>query len=172
MSEEQEHVASTAAESLEVSDASIETSAIGSVTGRDVTTSMSAVGVVSASGGARIEQALAVGVITAGDVELSQAAAVAIVAKGNVEVDKGGSQWLLSAGDVKVGKGGAAAIAAKSVSIQEGWVGIVASPHAEIGDGVNVVIGPRSAVFLGAALGSMIALGIALVVRWRSSFYE
>lgn len=164
---EQEHVASAALEGLEVSDASIETSAIGSVSGRDVTMSMSAVGGVSASGGARIEQGLTGGVLTAGDVELHQAAAGAIIAGGDVEVTQGGSQWLLAAGDVTVGQGGAAAIAARSVSIQKGWVGVVASPHAQIGDGVKVVLDPKGAAIFGAAVGSMIALGIALAIRWR-----
>ncbi|MBN2405064.1 MAG: hypothetical protein JXE06_05735 [Coriobacteriia bacterium] len=153
---------------LEVGDTSIETSAIGSVSGRDVTLSLSAVGGVSASGGARLERAGAGGILAAGDVELEQAGAGVLVVGGDASIATGGAQWMLAAGDVSVATGGALAIAARSVSIQKGWVGIIASPYAEIAEDTRVVFDPRSAAVFGAALGSLFALGVALAIHWRA----
>ncbi|MDO9556682.1 MAG: hypothetical protein Q7J82_03785 [Coriobacteriia bacterium] len=166
--EQHEHVANVTLEGLEAGDTSIETSAIGSISGRDVTVSLSAVGGVSASGGVRVERAGIGGIFTTGDVELEQAGAGAIFVEGDAHISNGGSQWMLAAGDISVQTGGAAAIVARSVSIKEGWVGIVASPHAEIAEGVHVVLDPKGAAIFGAALGSLLALGIALAMSWRS----
>jgi phage baseplate assembly protein gpV len=166
--EQHEHVTKVTLDDLETGDTSVETSAIGSLTGRDVTISVSAVGGVNASGGVRMERSGAAGVLSAGDVELQQAGAGVLLVGGDVAIERGGAQWMLSAGDIAVETGGALAIAARSVSIKEGWVGIVASPHAEIAEGVRVVLDPKGAAIFGAALGSMIALGIALAIRWRS----
>jgi len=77
-------------------------------------------------------------------------------------VRQGGAQWMFSAGDVTVDWGGAALVAAPTVKVERGVVGLVLARRAELGDGVRVLLQPRGAAALGAGVGLAVATVMAV----------
>jgi hypothetical protein len=132
------------------------------VRGDTATVRRSAVGVVATTGATEVRQSVAAAVLSGDGVSLTQGGATAVVAAGDAEIRQGGCQWLLSAGDVTVEWGGAAVMAAPSVKMERGTVGLVLARRAELGDGVRVLLQPRGAAALGAGIGLAVAAVMAV----------
>jgi hypothetical protein len=140
----------------------VERSLAFAVRGETATIKQSGVGVVATTGATDVRQSMAASVLSGGGVSLSQGAATAVVAAGDVEMRQGGAQWVFSAGDVSVEWGGAAVMAAPTVKVERGMVGLVLARHAELGDGVRVILQPRGAAALGAGVGLAVATVMAV----------
>lgn len=132
------------------------------VRGDTATIGRSAVGVVATTGAAEVHQGVAGTVLSGGGASISQGYATALVTAGDAQVRQAGAQWLLTAGDVKMEWGGAAVVAAPTVKVERGVIGLVLSRHAELGDGVRVLLQPRGAAALGAGVGLAVAAVMAV----------
>jgi len=143
-------------------DAVVERSLAFAVRGDTASIGQSAVGVVATTGAAELRQGVAASVLSGGGVSLSQGYATALVAAGDAQVRQAGAQWLLTAGDVAVEWGGAAVVAAPTVKVERGVIGLVLSRQAELGEGVRVLLQPRGAAALGAGVGLAVAAVMAV----------
>ena len=140
----------------------VERSLAFAVRGETATIEQSAVAVVATTGATEVRQSVAASVLSGGGVSLSQGAATAVVTAGDVELRQAGAQWVFSAGDVSVEWGGAAVMAAPTVKVERGMVGLVLARRAEFGDGVRVLLQPRGAAALGAGIGLAVATVMAV----------
>jgi len=157
-------------DSLEADTANLKMSAVASAKVTDLHADMSAMGMVSATNKAKATRSW-VGVLASNTAaELEQGYASAVLSAGDSEITQGGAQLVLAGGNIEMDRAGAIIAAGKSVSISQGWVGIIASPDAQIAEGVTVAFGPREAVFFGAAFGAIFAAVIALF--WSVSHRE
>jgi len=143
-------------------DAVVERSLAFAVRGETATIGQSGVGVVATTGATEVRQSMVASVLSGGGASLAQGYATAIVAAGDAQVRQGGAQWLFSAGDVSVEWGGAAVVAAPTVKVERGMVGLVLARRAEFGDGVRVLLQPRGAAALGAGIGLAVATVMAV----------
>ena len=134
--------------SLEADTVNLKLSAVATAKVTELNADMSAIGAVSGVDKARATRS-AVGVLASNT---------------ETELMQGYASMVLSAGDVEMSQVGALIAAGKSVSIKEGWVGIIASPDAQIAEGVKVAFGPREAVIFGAVFGAICGAVFALIV--------
>ena len=149
-------------DSLEADTANLKMSAVATAKVTDLHADMSAIGMASAANEAKATRSW-VGVLASNTAtELQQGYASAVLSAGDSKITQGGAQLVVAGGSIEMDRAGAIIAAGKSVSIGEGWVGIVASPDAQIAEGVKVAFGPREAVFFGAAFGAIFAAVIAL----------
>ena len=150
--------------SLEADTANLKLSAVATAKVTELNADMSAIGAVSGVDKARATRS-AVGVLASNtETELMQGYASMVLSAGDVEITQAGAQLVVAAGDIEMSQGGALIAAGKSVSIKEGWVGIIASPDAQIAEGVKVAFGPREAVIFGAVFGAICGAVFALIV--------
>jgi hypothetical protein len=140
----------------------VERSLAFAVRGETAMIRQSGVGVVATTGATEVRQSMVASVLSGGGASLAQGYATAIVAAGDAQVRQGGAQWILSAGDVTVDWGGAALVAAPTVKVERGMVGLVLARRAELGDGVRVLLQPRGAAALGAGVGLAVATVMAV----------
>lgn len=150
------------AESIEAGDATITYSAVGGARLHDATVTYSAVGGMTAEGGVSADLVSIGGIAAKGDVTVDRGMAGGVLAGGNVSLGTSVTEGILAAGDVTAETLAAVGVAGRSVSIKQGWVGIVAAPEVSIAEGVRVAFDPRSAAWLGAAFGAVFALVFAL----------
>jgi len=143
-------------------DAVVERSLAFAVRGETATIGQSAVGIVATTGATEVRQGVAASVLSGGGASLAQGYATALVTAGDAHVRQAGAQWMLSAGDVAVEWGGAAVVAAPTVKVERGVVGLVLARRAELGDGVRVLLQPRGAAALGAGVGLAVAAVMAV----------
>lgn len=98
-------------------------------------------------------------------VEVHQGGANVIASGGSATVRQGGALVMAAGGDVTVSEGGAMVIGAgNSVRIEHGFAGVVLSPDVSLEDS-RVLMGTAQAAALGAALGTVLLLGRALMRR-------
>jgi hypothetical protein len=95
-----------------------------------------------------LRQAGAAGVLARGDVSIREGGAQLLVTGGDLHIEQGGGQTLLAAGDVTIRQGGTIVAAARSVTVDRGWVDL---------DDSRVLLGPVEAFALGAGLGMVAA---------------
>ena len=107
-----------------------------------------------------ITQAGAVAVSAGGDLTLTQAGAQMARVHGNVHVEQGGIQTLLARGDVSVEQGGILVGAAKSVRVEDGFVGVAVGQHVELTN-CRVLLTQQNAAVFGAVAG------IVMAIVWR-----
>jgi hypothetical protein len=154
-------------ESLEAEQATLLTCAVGKAAVGSLSCDTSALGYVSVSGDAGLAWSAA-GLVTArrgGEVER---ALVGVVAAGEgIAMTQAGADLILAGGDVTLDRSGAGAVLARSVSITDGWVGIVASGDANIAGDATVLLGPREAVTFAAVLGVVFALVFSAILAFR-----
>lgn len=154
--------------SLEADTANLKLSAVATAKVTELNADMSAIGAVSGVEKARAMRS-AVGVLASNtETQLTQGYASMVLSAGDVEITQAGAQLVVAAGDVEMSQAGALIAAGKSVSINEGWVGILASPEAQIAEGVKVAFGPREAVIFGAVFGAVCGAICALVMSFRA----
>ncbi len=157
---------------LEAHDVQMRSSAIGSAAVNDLETDMSALGGVSADGSASIDMSAVGGIAAKGDVTVERGLIGGVAAGGNVSLGTGLADAVLAAGDVHAETLGAGAVAARSVTISKGWVGVVASPQANIAEDVKVVLDPKGAAWLGIAFGVAFGLVYAVTRAFTGSCCE
>ena len=152
---------------LEADTLTLGTSAVGIATVREAHTMTSAVGAIVASHDVTMTASGAGAVAAQGNATVERGGAAAIVAGGDISVTQGGAELILAGGSVTMESAGAGIVAARSVSVTDGWVGLAIGNNVELGEGVDVMFGPREAVFVGAAFGAVFALVLALVLGRR-----
>jgi hypothetical protein len=140
----------------------VERSLACAVRGETATVSQSAVGAVATTGSIDVRQSLVGPVFSGSGVTLSQGGSTALVAFGDGTVRQGYAQWVFTTGDVTMEWAGAAVVAAPTVKVERGWVGLVLSRHTELAEGARVLLRPSGAAALGGAAG--LALGALLLV--------
>lgn len=99
-----------------------------------------------------MSQAGSSAVFSGGDVSLTQAGANFLLSAGRANIVQGGAMTLASLGDVTVEQGGAMLVAAGSVSVREGLVGVALGGNVDLDD-AKVLIGPVQAIAMGAGIG-------------------
>ncbi len=152
---------------LEADTLTLGTCAVGLATVREAHAMTSAVGAVVASHDVTMTASGAGAVAAQGNATLERAGAAAVIAGGDISVTQGGAELILAGGSVTMASAGAGVVAARSVSVTDGWVGLAIGGNIELGDGVDIMFGPREAVFVGAAFGAFFALVLALVLGRR-----
>lgn len=152
---------------LEADTLTLLTSAVCVATVCDAQVSTSAVGALIASNDVTMSAAGAVAVAAQGNATLERAGAAAVIAGGDISVSQGGAELILAGGSVTLESSGAGIVAGREIAIKDGWVGLAIGGNVEIAEGVDVMFGPREAVFVGAAFGAFFALVCALVLGRR-----
>ncbi len=137
---------------------------VGVARGDALEVSRSAVGVATSRTDASVRQGMTAAVLAGGDVSVAQGYASVLAAAGDASVKQAGTQWLLAAGDVAVEYGGAALVAAPTVTVRRGLVGLLAARDAHLEEGAKVLFRPTGAAALGAAAGA--AFAIVAAVAW------
>lgn len=99
-----------------------------------------------------VRQAGVTAALSSGDMSMIQGGGNLAIAGGNLAVTMGGSNAMLAGGDVSIEQGGAVVMAAKSVSIRQGFVGAVVAADVELNESQVLMSTPQAAAF-GAALG-------------------
>jgi hypothetical protein len=124
-----------------------------------------------------------------GDATLTASAASVLYAKGNISVRQSYTSAVLAGGDMDISQAGAPLIIGKQLSVQQGgavvmlsgesavsngFVGILLSPKATVSEDSRVLIGPKAALIIAAALlggfgvvALVMALGVRRVMTWR-----
>ncbi len=124
-----------------------------------------------------------------GDATVTASAAAVTYAKGNVTVRQSYTSAVLAGGDMDISQAGAPLIVGKQLSVQQGgalvmlsgeaavsngFVGILLSPKATVSEDSRVLIGPKAALIIAAALlggfgvvALVMALGVRRVMSWR-----
>jgi hypothetical protein len=140
--------------------------AVGSVVGftsagRDATITASAAPIVHAKGDIQIRQAYTSAVIAGGDMEISQAFSPIIVGK-----------------QLLVQQGGACVAISGEAEINNGFVGVLLSPKANISEDSSVLLSTKAAIIIAAALlgglalvAMVMSLGVRRVMRWRPEIH-
>jgi len=152
---------------LEADTLTLGTSAVGIANVREAHAMTSAVGVVVASHDVTMTASGAGAVAAQGNATLERAGAAAVVAGGDISVTQAGAELILAGGSVTMESAAAGVVAGRTIAITDGWVGLAVGGNVELGDGVDVMFGPREAVFVGAAFGAFFALVLALVLGRR-----
>lgn len=156
-----------AVDSLEAQTASLKQSAVASAKAQELRAEWSVLGVSSAENKAKAVRSC-IGVLAAnGEAELEQGYASVVLSAGDVEMEQAGAELVVAGGDVSLERAAALVVAGRSVTVANGWVGIVASPEAQIQDGVRVAFGRREAVVFGAVFGAVFAALFALLAGRR-----
>ncbi len=157
---------------VEADNLALSTSAIGSATVGDAQLTGSAAGAVLASQSASLSMAGAGVVAAQGDISLERSGSGTILAGGNVSITQGGAETIVSAGSVSMDGGGAGIVAAREIAIKDGWVGMAVGSTVELAEGVEVMFGPREAMWFGAAFGAIFGLVFGLVSLMRRGYDE
>jgi hypothetical protein len=124
-----------------------------------------------------------------GDATLTASASPIVYAKGNISVRQSYTSAVLAGGDMDISQAGAPLIIGKQLSVQQGgalvmlsgestvsngFVGILLSPKATVSQDSRVLIGPKAALIIAAALlggfgivALVMVLGVRRVMTWR-----
>jgi hypothetical protein len=124
-----------------------------------------------------------------GDATVTASAAAVTYAKGNVTVRQSYTSAVLAGGDMDISQAGAPLIIGKQLSVQQGgalvmlsgestvsngFVGVLLSPRATVSEDTRVLIGPKAALIIAAALlggfgivALVMVLGVRRVMTWR-----
>lgn len=137
---------------------------VGVARGDALEVSRSAVAVGASRGDLTLKQGVTGAVLAGGDASVSQGYVSALAAAGDATVRQAGAQWVLAAGDVGVEYGGAALVAAPTVTVRRGFVGLLAAREAQLEEGSKVLFRPTGAAALGAAAGAVFA--VVAAVAW------
>lgn len=113
-----------------------------------------------------VRQAGVTAALSSGDMSVIQGGGNLAIAGGNLAVTMGGSNAMLAGGDVSIEQGGAVVMAAKSVSVHQGFVGAVLAADVHLDDSRVLMSTPQAAAF-GAALGIVVVL-LGRLLRGRS----
>lgn len=157
---------------IEADNLALSTSAVGMAKATDAQITGSAAGAIVAKHDVSLSMAGAGVVAAQGDIAIDRAGASVIAAGGDVHITQGGAETIIAGGSVSIDGGGAGIVAAREVVIKDGWVGLAVGSHVEIAEGVEVMFGPREAVFLGAAIGALFALVFGLIAGRCRGFDE
>lgn len=152
---------------IEADNLALSTSAVGTANVVDATMTGSAAGAVMATGEVSLSMAGAGVIATQGDISMERSGCGTILAGGNVVITQGGAETIVSAGSVSMDGGGAGIVAAREIAIKDGWVGLAVGSNVEIAEGVEIMFGPREAVFIGAAFGAVFGLVVGLMSMLR-----
>jgi len=152
---------------LEADTLTLVTSAVGAATVREADVSTSAIGALIASHDVKLTAAGAGAVAAQGNVSLERVGAAAVIAGGDISISQAGAELVLAGGSVTLESSGAGIVAGREIALKEGWVGLAIGGNVEIAEGVDVMFGPREAVFVGAAFGAFFALVLALILGRR-----
>ncbi|PKQ19321.1 MAG: hypothetical protein CVT66_10675 [Actinobacteria bacterium HGW-Actinobacteria-6] len=155
---------------IEADDMSLSTCAVGMADVIDAHLTGSAAGAIVAENDISMSMSGAGAIAAQGDITMDRSGAGAILAGGNVSIVQGGAETILSGGSVSVESGGVGVVIAREVAIKDGWVGLACGGNVEIGNDVEVMFGPREAVFIGAAFGAVFALIFGLIVTGRRGY--
>lgn len=99
-----------------------------------------------------VRQAGVTAAISSGDLTMTQGGGNFAIAGGNLSITMGGSNAILAGGDVEIQQGGAVFLAAKSVNVNQGFVGVALGVDVQLEDSRVLLATPQAAAF-GAALG-------------------
>lgn len=157
---------------LEADTLTLITSAVGAATVGDAKVTTSAVGALLASNDVTMSAGAAGAVAAQGNVTLDKTGAAAVIAGGDISLSQAGAELVLAGGSVSMESSGAGIVAGREIAIKDGWVGLAIGGNVEIAEGVDVMFGPREAVFVGAAFGAFFALVLALVLGTRRGSFE
>lgn len=143
-------------------------SAVRHVEAEHAEVSMSAIGVLK-SDAASFKMSSA-GVTLAGtNAELSLSTATVVAARRDITLTTAGGQWITAGNNLAVRNGGAAVMAARSITVDRGAVGLVIAQHAHLGDGARVLLEPRRGVVLAGSfgVGALCATLLGFLLRRR-----
>ena len=104
-----------------------------------------------------VRQAGVTAALSSGDLSMTQGGGQIAIAGGNLTITMGGSNAMFAGGDVSIEQGGAMLMAAKSVSVRQGFVGAVVAADVELDESQVLMSTPQAAAF-GAALGLVVLL--------------
>jgi len=111
-----------------------------------------------------VRQAGVTAAICSGDLSMTQGGGNFAVAGGNLSITMGGSNAILAGGDVEIQQGGAVLLAAKSVSVSQGFVGVALGAEVKL-EGSRVLLSTPQAAAFGAAIGAVLFLLSKLLRR-------
>lgn len=152
---------------IEADDVSLSTCVVGTVNVIDAHVTGSGAGAIIAENDLSMSMAGAGAIAAQGDITMDRSGAGAILAGGDISITQGGAETVLAAGSVSIESGGAGIVAAREVYIKDGWVGLAVGGNVAIADDVDVMFGPREAIFIGAAFGAVFALVFGLMMGRR-----
>jgi hypothetical protein len=157
---------------IEADDMSLSTCAVGMADVIDAHLTGSAAGAIVAENDITMSMSGAGAIGAQGDITMDRSGAGAILAGGNVSIVQGGAETIVAGGSVSVESGGVGIVVAREVAIKDGWVGLAVGGNVEIAEGVDVMFGPREAVFIGAAFGAVFGLVVGIFALLRGGYEE
>lgn len=112
-----------------------------------------------------LTQAGSSAIFSGGDVTMAQGGSNFLLSAGGASIEQGGAMTLACLGDVSVEQGGAAIVAARSVDVKQGFVGVALGASVSLED-CRVVMSPIQAAAAGAGFAVAVAL-IRMLARRR-----
>jgi len=110
-----------------------------------------------------VRQAAVTAALSAGNLSMTQGGGNFAIAGGNLSITRGGSNAIVAGGDVTIEQGGAVVLAAKSVTLQRGFVGVVLAADVNLEDS-RIMFSTAQAAAFGAALG-LVIVGLGKFMR-------
>ena len=105
-----------------------------------------------------VRQAGVTAALAGGNMDLAQGGAQLALVGGSLSIAQGGANAVIAGGDATIAQGGAVVLVSKSVKVDQGIVGVLLAPKAEL-ENTTVVFSPQAA----AALGGALALGLGMI---------
>ena len=104
-----------------------------------------------------VRQAGVTAALSSGDMTMTQGGGNFAIAGGNLSITMGGSNAIIAGGDVAIEQGGAVVLAAKSVDVRQGFVGVVLAGDVRLEES-RVLMSTGQAAAAGAALGFVLLI--------------
>lgn len=148
-------------------------SAIGTAHTGSLTATGSAIAIASVDGDATVSLSAVPILKVDGDASFKQAYASAVLASNSLSVKQGGSPVML-ARSLEVTQGGSVAMIAGEADVRQSYVGVLLSPKATLSEDSRVLVGPKAALIIAAAIlggfglvALVMVLGAKRVAQWR-----
>jgi hypothetical protein len=100
-----------------------------------------------------------------GDASLAWSSAQLVGSAHDITLNNSGGQLMVAGNSIDVRTGGAAVMAARTITVQRGLVGMVLAQNADLGDDTKVLLKPAGAAAMGAGFGAGAIVGLVFAAR-------